>query len=76
MYLKAVPSRLVRLADENAGKLYGIGEEILIENAASALYDECPKVKSAVILAGPGNNGRTGSPWREGFFSRAVTPKS
>lgn len=49
MYLKAVPSRLVRLADENAGKLYGIGEEILIENAASALYDECPKVKSAVI---------------------------
>lgn len=60
MYLKAVPSRLVRLADENAGKLYGIGEEILIENAASALYDECPKVKSAVILAGPGNNGADG----------------
>ncbi len=60
MYLKAVPSRLVRLADENALKLYGISEEILIENAAAALYDECPKVKSAVILAGPGNNGADG----------------
>lgn len=60
MYLKAVPSRLVRQADENAEKLFGISEELLIENAASALFDECPEVKSAVILAGPGNNGADG----------------
>ena len=60
MYLKAVTSDIMRKADENAEKLYGIGEEILIENAASALYEECPGVKSAVILAGPGNNGADG----------------
>lgn len=60
MYLKAVLSHDMRRADENAEKLYGITEQMLIENAASALYDECPKAKSAVILAGPGNNGADG----------------
>ncbi len=60
MYVKVLSAKQLREADENAERLYGISEELLIENAASALYSECGKVKSAVILAGPGNNGADG----------------
>lgn len=60
MYKKAVSSDQMRRADKNAEELFGISEEILIENAAQALLEECPLVKSAVILCGTGNNGADG----------------
>lgn len=60
MYIKVLSAKQLREADENAERLYGIGEELLIENAASALFSECGKVESAVIFAGPGNNGADG----------------
>ncbi|MDO5479678.1 MAG: NAD(P)H-hydrate dehydratase, partial [Clostridia bacterium] len=47
-------------ADRRAIDFYGIDEEILIENAALALFSECPEVKSARIFAGSGNNGADG----------------
>ncbi|MBQ2940659.1 MAG: NAD(P)H-hydrate dehydratase [Clostridia bacterium] len=50
----------MRYADRRAIDFYGINEEILIENAALALFKECPKVKSARIFAGSGNNGADG----------------
>lgn len=59
MYLKAVSAEEMRRADENA-KAMGISEDVLIENAANALYEECPKVKRVLIMAGPGNNGADG----------------
>lgn len=60
MYKKAVSSDQMRRADKNAAEMFGISEEILIENAAQALLEECPSVKSAVILCGTGNNGADG----------------
>lgn len=60
MYKKAVSSDQMRRADKNALEMFGISEEILIENAAQALLEECPLAKSAVILCGTGNNGADG----------------
>ncbi len=47
-------------ADKRAINHFGIDEEILIENAALAAFRACPKVKSARIFAGSGNNGADG----------------
>lgn len=60
MYLKAVSAREMKTADRLAMEKYNISTEQLIENAADALYSECPPVKSAVIFAGAGNNGADG----------------
>lgn len=60
MYLKAVSAEEMRAADALAQKKYNISTEQLIENAADALYSECPPVKSAVIFVGTGNNGADG----------------
>lgn len=60
MYLKAVSAKEMKMADSLAREKYNISTEQLIENAADALYSECPPVKSAVIFVGAGNNGADG----------------
>ncbi len=60
MYEKLLSAASMRLADRRAIEHFGIDEDILIENAALALFRECPKVKTARIFAGSGNNGADG----------------
>ena len=60
MYEKLLSADAMRYADKRAIEHFGIDEDILIENAALALFSECPKVKSARIFAGSGNNGADG----------------
>ena len=60
MYEKLLSAEAMRIADKRAIDFFGISEDILIENASLALLRECPKVKSARIFAGSGNNGADG----------------
>jgi len=60
MYEKLLTAESMRLADRRAIDFFGISEDILIENAALALFRECPKAKTARIFAGGGNNGADG----------------
>ena len=60
MYEKLLTAELMRYADKQAIEKFGIDEDILIENASLSLFSECPKVKSARIFAGSGNNGADG----------------
>ncbi len=60
MYDVLLSAEEMRMADRRAIEFFGISEEILIENAALALFKECPKVKSARIFTGSGNNGADG----------------
>lgn len=60
MYKPLVSADQMRRADKNAIEKYKIDELLLIENAALALLDECPKVRTARVFCGVGNNGADG----------------
>lgn len=55
-----VTAEEIRRMEARAMKQYGIDEMLMIENAARSLLDACPKVKTARIFCGTGNNGADG----------------
>ncbi len=50
----------MRRMEARAMNDYGIDEMQMIENAARSLFDACPKVETARIFCGTGNNGADG----------------
>lgn len=72
MYKKLLSSKEMKEIDSYSIKKIGIDEDILIENASLALLDECPKVKTARIFCGRGNNGEDGYALARHLFLRGV----
>lgn len=60
MYMKAASAAQMREADKKAEEEYKISVGQLIENAAGAIFAECPRVGKAVVAVGLGNNGADG----------------
>lgn len=50
----------MRRMERRTMERFGIDELLMIENAARSLFDACPKVETARIFCGTGNNGADG----------------